>query len=475
MPLRRIYAHWLDPELMSRRFPSSTTGKERLEEFEDLLKLHALLGYSVCLSDVQLIDSYTILTLFSREDFKTFLWSDPFLHDRDMTFLRVVSRACDWELGSLKLRVLANGLSRATDANWRSSIFPDGAATQKIGEIFKARKMLPEYEVLRLFEDTGDLGKLRETADSLVRGMINALEYFVQFPNNVEESPISQTQSYYNILCDSKAKVDAHNDSILCEQLDSTLRYVEQLPNRYQRTPAVFALANDGLHTKDNLIRYLHVLQAWNFGVSGTVGANLDSGTGWGVPSIAHLHGQADNWTVPVDALDDRELFENCFGTKWHPSMTPWSAIGKLRSHCEREIRSFQSSIGRGNAWPAFTELVAAITEKEATRLGSFPHVPRPVVHIAEVLRTAGPIGVCLMGLIGASSIFGTLDPKTALSIITALAAGIVLPRKIGDLREHQQAKRMAMDLECLARKYNLFRERPGNAGTDGRFLNSIP
>lgn len=463
MPFKRIYAHWLDPELMSHRFPSDLTLDERFNEFQNLLKMHALLGYSVCLSDVQLIDSYTILRLFASPEFKQFLWADPFLRDSDLTFLRVVSRACDWnELGTPKLRVVANGLARALEPSWESSTFPTVEATKSVANILRKETISDQHQARELFERGGRIEAFRQGInDTLLRGMLDALQYFVYFPDSIEESPAPQTKSYYDILKESLAKSESRakseNYHDLSDQLKSTLLYVDKLSNKYQRGPAVLKLANEGLQDKDNRIRYLHILQAWNFGVSGSVAANLDSGTGLEIPSIGRLHGQTDHWTLPLNVFGTKEPFASFFATKWHPAMTPWSEIGGLRKHCEIEIRAFQAAIGTDRAWDSFTKLVAKIADKEASRQRFFPHFPT-AVQIAEVIRTAGPIAVCIMGLTGGAAIAGFIDPKTV-NVILASAGGVVAPVKVHDFLVGRKSKRFAEDIEGWARKYNLYRE----------------
>ena len=392
MSLKRIYAHWLDPELFSFRFPPITPFETRLDETEDLLKLHALFGYSICLSDVQLIDSLIILRLFSREDFRDFIWSDCFRGDADLTFLRLVSRSSDWDLGTQQLRVLMNGLARSLCPDWQSSSFETPEFTRAVATAFKAHRIQDQLHAQQLFEH-GDLRVLRDhQPNPAARGLINALEYFVQFPNNVELTPAPATTSYSEIL--EEAETVAEPNSVLHGQLQATLGYLKKLPNRFQRTPAVIGLVNDGMKDPENVISYLHIIQAWNFGVSRSVAANLDSGTGFGVPSIGTLFGQSDNWTVPLSVLDPCDLFEQWFATSWHPSHTPWTAIAALRDRNSARIRRFQSSIGTAGNWDAFRDLVTAIAEQEASRTPSRLNAPRRVLLLSEVVRAGGPSGL---------------------------------------------------------------------------------
>ncbi len=63
METRLYYAYWLDSEYMNPRTGTSWQLKERRQEIVSAMKILALLGDNIALSDMQLIDSTIILEL----------------------------------------------------------------------------------------------------------------------------------------------------------------------------------------------------------------------------------------------------------------------------------------------------------------------------------------------------------------------------------------------------------------------------
>ncbi|XUM02683.1 hypothetical protein ACQ86F_03680 [Streptomyces venezuelae ATCC 10712] len=103
-----IYAHWLDGEHLrvSGWEPQDTS-------LAVMLKIQALLGHTVVLSDVQLIDSHAVQALFETEDFRSFVRGCP-------SFLRCTTAA---PAGSDPFALVTTGLHRALEPGWLSSSF----------------------------------------------------------------------------------------------------------------------------------------------------------------------------------------------------------------------------------------------------------------------------------------------------------------------------------------------------------------
>lgn len=91
----RVYAHWLDPE-----FVDALNRKAGM--LERSLKVHALLGDTLVLSDIQLIDSPLIYRLFAKDDFRQFLRDFP-------AFMQVVAQPT---LGNDRYSIVARSLER---------------------------------------------------------------------------------------------------------------------------------------------------------------------------------------------------------------------------------------------------------------------------------------------------------------------------------------------------------------------------
>ena len=100
-----IYAYWLDGEhlRLSEWVPQD-------QSLGVMLKIQALLGHTVVLSDIQLIDSPVVQSLFESDDFRSFARSCP-------TFLRCTTGAPP---GSDPFTLVTTGLHRALDPDRRT-------------------------------------------------------------------------------------------------------------------------------------------------------------------------------------------------------------------------------------------------------------------------------------------------------------------------------------------------------------------
>ncbi|MFF8810539.1 hypothetical protein [Streptomyces omiyaensis] len=114
-----IYAHWLDGEHLrvSGWDPRDTSPAV-------MLKIQALLGHTVVLSDVQLIDSHAIQALFETEDFRSFVRGCP-------SFLRCTTAA---PAGSTPFDLVTTGLHRALEPGWLSSSFDTAEPLVRLSE-----------------------------------------------------------------------------------------------------------------------------------------------------------------------------------------------------------------------------------------------------------------------------------------------------------------------------------------------------
>ncbi|MGW1930481.1 hypothetical protein [Streptomyces sp. NPDC001919] len=114
-----IYAHWLDGEHLrvSGWSPQDTS-------LAVMLKIQALLGHTVVLSDVQLIDSHAVQALFETEDFRSFVRGCP-------SFLRCTTAA---PAGSDPFALVTTGLKRALEPGWLSSSFDTAEPLVRLSE-----------------------------------------------------------------------------------------------------------------------------------------------------------------------------------------------------------------------------------------------------------------------------------------------------------------------------------------------------
>src|SRR4051812_22176270 len=70
---RTIYAHWLDPDYLGRIIVPEYCHPTRILQFQTMLKMHAMLGDCVLLSDIQLVESRSLLLCFADPHFRNFI------------------------------------------------------------------------------------------------------------------------------------------------------------------------------------------------------------------------------------------------------------------------------------------------------------------------------------------------------------------------------------------------------------------
>ena len=112
----RLYAHWLDGEWQKIAYPVVVEGSDSsLRDIaEGALKLHALFGTRIGISDVQLSDSEVMLRLFATPEFRKYLASDE-------EFLTLVAHPRDG-ISDPRLARATRGIARSFEPGWMTSL-----------------------------------------------------------------------------------------------------------------------------------------------------------------------------------------------------------------------------------------------------------------------------------------------------------------------------------------------------------------
>ncbi|MFD8423096.1 hypothetical protein [Streptomyces sp. NPDC059466] len=119
-----IYAHWLDGDHLR------LSGWDPEDQSPAvMLKIHALLGHSIVLSDIQLVDSPVVQTLFESDDFRSFARTCP-------AFLRCTTAAPS---GSDPFTLVTTGLHRVLEPGWRSASFDTAEPMIRLSEAILER------------------------------------------------------------------------------------------------------------------------------------------------------------------------------------------------------------------------------------------------------------------------------------------------------------------------------------------------
>ncbi len=193
-----LYAHWLDGEWIkvAKAITVEGYGKTLESIAEAALKLLALLGSRVAISDVQLTDSPVVLNLFSDPDFLSYLAIDQ-------SFLTLVASPRQG-ISDGKLARATRGLERAMANTWSSSLpgmhanvirtFADtllNADMPETGKWLRAKSEGP-----RAF-----IEKQQKSEDRrFLVGMLNGICHFSKKSGGPSESPFAHPRSYIDLL-----------------------------------------------------------------------------------------------------------------------------------------------------------------------------------------------------------------------------------------------------------------------------------
>jgi hypothetical protein len=407
---RALYAHWLDPEYLTWRAAQVFNMQHRLEKIESLLKMHAVLGDCLRLSDVQLTDSLAILSLFSGEQFRQFVEAYP-----DFLSLKGHPSHGFANLKSEKLAVIFKGLERARDLGWFSSTFPDATLVREIERQF--RSVIDEEHAVQKCNSL-----LKASPDKLVSGLLYGLRHFSTFSNQVSVSKDSDS-SFNKVLEQAEDCLIRQGSSPA--KVQATLQFIEEHTHpgqRRKRTPAVLALHEAGLNNPSNRVVYFNIVQAWNIGVSNTLRASRDEAPAFEMVDPLPLYFGEFREAVlemPTLTLADHEIMREVSMSDWHPAQLSWETIRRIRSEerCRAAIAAYQQKLVSGNdvdkEFQLLIETVAsALADEQLAPIHNFAQlttigkdVGSILTYLGAGLAIANPTYglVCLAGRVVAS------------------------------------------------------------------------
>jgi hypothetical protein len=441
---RTLYAHWLDPEYLTWRARSIFDMRQRQQKIETLLKMHAVIGDCIRLSDVQLTDSLAILTLFNNPDFRQFVDAFP-----DFFSLRSRPATEFDKIGSEQLATVLNGLGRALGQGWFSSTFENVEVVRDIAKKFAS--VTNEEDAIRACNSL-----LRNLPQERVSGLLYGVRHFCSVPDRV--TSCKDSGSFYDtVLAEAENRLIREGAST--DLIKSTLRFVEKYPDkeRHRRTPAIIALHEAGLGNAANRVAYFNIIQAWNIGVSNTLQAHRDEAPAFDIVDPLPLYfGQFREATLETNiTLADQEVLEGVSTTNWHPAQLTWETIRRIRGDetCRTQIAAYQQKLTTGNVVDKeFRSLTAAVASALSTES------LRPLENFAQhtaIGRDIGNIMSCL-GL-GLSSVNSTLGFACLIG-----ARAVSLPHDVSKLvlwtKKVKSKPEIAAGIKDYAIRYNLHR-----------------
>ena len=386
----RVYAHWLDPE-----FVVALDGKAGM--LERSLKVHTLLGDTLVLSDVQLIDSPLIYRLFAKEDFRQFLRDFP-------DFMQVVAQPTQ---GNDRYSIVARGLERATRKGWvPSGVMVPGLVTDLSRVILEKGWVDPDIwqsrDGKRLLADAGEYA-------SDVRGILNCLDHFANGDRDVivRTPPDSAAETFYDVLIELRDRTDLESDHR--RQVESTLDWIKanlEPDERPFRSQVITRVGGPPWTPEQQMIRNT-VNQAWNCAVEASIDPEAGS-TGYlpYSPPIGVYRHTPYNGLLTIDGPSGKlsQIMSSLQGrirsVSWDPLAMSWTRLRQIATATSDERLAFQNASIRSSDNDLLERLIAAISQQEKDHLNRAAD-PSAMLVGAATAAGGGAFGVLLGGAAG--------------------------------------------------------------------------
>ena len=376
---RSIYAHWLDPDYLGWRVLPSDQVLDRTRQFQGFLKMHAIAGDCMHISDVQLIESRALLLSFADSGFRGFL-------DRHPEFLCLIGQP-DFSLGgrSQRLATISSGLARIyrVRESYIPNTFHSKSLIPSIAELFMNANQDGDAE--RLFGHRGRftefLSRYADVDRDLVEGLYFALRHFVKnHAAPVPQSTCGTEPSYFEELEKSLSNI-SEDDVDLRNTLINTMSMALSPDEKRRRSLILAKLPHTGKIGHPDRTKYILIAQAWNLAVGSRMAADCDSAYCFRgvapIPIHSGLTPGRTTFTVRMGA--EVELFDSIPHYDWHPALLQWQTISRIREECGKEIGDYQSSLACYNnptGQSGYTRIEASFTElaKVASRVIAEDH-----------------------------------------------------------------------------------------------------
>jgi len=352
----RYYAEWLDGEYVLLN--QVIQGYTHSSVMQRAIKLHALFGSTIVLSDVQMLDSKTpIPTLFLDRSFRTFL-------NKKQNFLALVA---DPARGAKDLRfaIAMKGIERLTDQANKPEDSYEMAVTQLGEPVFAPGSFDADRYLSPKHRGKGHVARVIRRFSKYRReltGLLYAVDYFSSGarPQDTTMPSVGPPGRYDTLLLAAR-----NNQNLVSEtqakRIDEILRIQQdEIPeSQHGRRAAIRKVLGTGQWQLENwadekLRLYLDVVHAWNCTINQTIAP--EAGTlyeaGDDLPlsrferSVTDKIGLFRARPMPSTGLSDRiRRF-----LSWDPLHADWKLIDKIVHGTQDSAEKLQAILKTGNA-----------------------------------------------------------------------------------------------------------------------------
>jgi hypothetical protein len=277
----RLYAHWLDGEWQKIAYPVAVEGRAPYHTLqgvaEGALKLHALFGTRIAISDVQLTDGVVMVKLFANREFRDFLRNDPGF----LTLVAQPRQGCS----NMRLAIATRGIERAFHPEWTTSLPGVGVdVIRRFGDsLLSLDKLDTAYIVRDRSKGPGHVIASFPEQEELLEGILYGICHFLKTTGGPTDAPVSLPRAYPEFIEDTlNCPALPHADAAALKSVwESIKRWVPDESKRRGRSALLSAMEAE----EPNRNKWPHewhtiwntAVHAWNANVCDTVGARRAS------------------------------------------------------------------------------------------------------------------------------------------------------------------------------------------------------
>jgi hypothetical protein len=351
------YAHVLDGEDFRLRILHGSTPRAAFEDLEQTLKIYALVGCPLVLSDVQATDSVATLHLFRDQEFLKYLDAFP-----DWLSLRARVAKED-KTKSERLGALRSGLRRALVPDWSTSAFSSTAVAQAFAEKLLGLEAVDESALLSRDSSASIVRGLHSPADrNLAEGLVRLFGHFLRDTRTsaAEPPPVTgRPPTYYDVLKRLQERFRTELDrggqspSRDPEFVDELLLFIDNaFPDPADRHRRALLKERLDFRTRRHGAYWDTVVHAWNFALqeSLVVPAGACVQLPLAVP-IARYWGDvvesySSDSTVVERARENRNMGTAGIQAMWERNLTElsWTRIREISDATQHQRLAYSAS-----------------------------------------------------------------------------------------------------------------------------------
>ncbi len=351
----RYYLEWLDGEFLELESGNPcTVTPYLLQRTISQVKLHALFGGEIDLSDPQVNDSHVILHLFSQQPFRDFLGKNP-------TFLRQVIPPYKIDKND-QFSLATTSLRRALEDGWVSGTFKDVKLHQNMARLIleegaKSSGILDIEKILN-DEKTGYRQIVNQLTDlkqeKLLEGMLHSFTYFMTQDKTIPSDYTGEPQNQYVILKETLSKIPEENKEHkeLIGTLLDEFNGIDEKDRQY--LSSALSLFRKKYKTQGYYYRVITetLFHAWNTAVQRTIkpdGGSLGHLTSDSVPIGIYFEDITDT-LIPFTSKDKFNLFKELREktlniTHMNPARLTWYDISNIVDDTRGTAKKYQASL----------------------------------------------------------------------------------------------------------------------------------